>query len=183
MLFGQDTRSRFVRWEKDSLRRTVAGLKRGNWWSVTLRLQGEKWGQGHQKRFGEERECVFLFGGQRCWKRLGKNEATGKLGNQNVRRFKLAFSFDQRLSLFLDQNREGECCASSGAGAIQAGGGGGTRRCENQDWLVALASGSFSVTANDVPVHLESQLPLFQVFSSRPGQASKHFSSATITCP
>lgn len=144
---------------------------------------GRKMGSGPSKEVWRGKGMCFPLGGQRCWKRLGKNEATGKLGNQNVRRFKLAFSFDQRLSLFLDQNREGECCASSGAGAIQAGGGGGTRRCENQDWLVALASGSFSVTANDVPVHLESQLPLFQVFSSRPGQASKHFSSATITCP
>lgn len=102
---------------------------------------GKKRGQGHQKRFGEERECVYLWGGQRCWKRLCKNEATGKLGNQNVRRFKLAFSFGQGLSFFSDQNREGECCASSGAEGIQADGGGGTRRCENQDWLVALASG------------------------------------------
>ena len=32
-----------------------------------------------------------------------------------------------------------------------------------QDRLVALASGFFSATANDVPIHLESQLPLFQV--------------------
>ena len=39
---------------------------------------GKKRGQGHQKRFGEERECVYLLGGQRCWNRLCKTEATGK---------------------------------------------------------------------------------------------------------
>lgn len=140
---------------------------------------GKKRGQGHQKRFGEERECVYLWGGQRCWKRLCKNEATGKLGNQNVRRFKLAFSFGQGLSFFSDQNREGECCASSGAEGIQADGGGGDKEVRKP----RLAGSTGLWTAHDVPIHLELQLPLFQVFSSRPGQASEHFSSAIITCP
>ena len=64
MLFGQGTRSRFVRWEKDSVRRTIAGLKRGNWWSMTLRLEGKN-GVRAIKRGLERKENVFTFWGDR----------------------------------------------------------------------------------------------------------------------
>lgn len=131
---------------------------------------GKKRGQGHQKRFGEERNVFTFGGGQRCWKRLCKNEIQGNWGTKMYVCLNWPLSFGQGLSFFSDQNRSMLCLLWEPRDT-------GRWRWGDKEVLKPRLAGSTGLwTAHDVPIHLELQLPLFQVFSSRPGQASEHFS-------
>ena len=52
------------------------GKRRGNWRSVTPRLEEDR-GQGHQKRSGKGKGHNYFHGDRNAGRSLGKNEATG----------------------------------------------------------------------------------------------------------